>query len=64
MAKDRKAKSFSFLVLSPRSDKHVEIVSTSVDSGSVVVDVVRPTESPEGTGGGAHNDAGVFYNAL
>lgn len=44
------------LALSPHSEKHAEILSTSTESGSVIVDVVRQTKPSEGMGG-------VDYNA-
>ena len=46
------------LVLSPPSDKLEEILSTSTESGSVIVDVIRQTKPPEGKGGVV--DAGWF----
>ena len=48
-----------FLVLSPHSDKHAEILSTSTESGSVIVDVVRQTKPSEAVGGGAYQDTGL-----
>jgi len=43
--------------LSPHSEKHAEILSTSTESGSVIVDVVRQAKPSEGMGGVDYNAA-------
>ena len=46
------------LVSSPHSENQGEVLSTSTESGSVIIDVVRQTNLPDGLGGVAFHDTG------
>lgn len=51
----------SSLVLSPRSEKHGDVVSTSTDSGSVIIDMVGRIKTSERTGG---RDSGMSIHCI
>lgn len=51
----------SSLVLSPRSEKHGDVVSTSTDSGSVIIDMVGRVKTSERTGG---RDSGMSIHCI
>ena len=40
-----------FLVLSPHGEKHGDVVSTSTDSGSVIIDMVGRIKTSDRIGG-------------
>lgn len=52
------------LVLSPHNEKHGEVLSTSTDSGSVIIDVVQRVKTPEGMSGVTSHDTGLSYSVL
>ena len=51
----------SSLVLSPRSEKHGDVVSTSTDSDSVIIDMVGRIKTSERTGG---RDSGMSIHCI